>query len=174
MELLRAKSIAEHWVERLVPYCDRVRVAGSIRRKRPEVGDIEIVCIPGTIIVPDGMFDTKRIRNPGFAEVLKGAVLLKGDPLAGKYMQFDLPQGIKLDLFTATSENFGFIYAIRTGSSEYSQFLAKRWVSLGYNGVGGNLCRRGVPVSTPTEKSFFDLLELNVVPPAKRNQGGLP
>ena len=174
MELLRAASIAEHWSGRLAAYCDRIKVAGSIRRKRPEVGDIEIVCIPKMVTVLDGLFGTKKIRHPGFAEALKGAVILKGDPSAGKYMQFNLPEGIKLDLFTTTRENWGFIYAIRTGSSEFSQFLAKRWVSRGYRGIIGNLCRDGVSVPTPTEKSLFDLLGLDVVPPEKRNQGGLP
>ncbi len=174
MELLRAVSIAEHWIGRLSAYCDRIKIAGSIRRKCPVVGDIEIVCIPKVITVTDGLFDKKKIRNPGFAEALKGAVILKGDPIDGKYMQFNLPQGIKLDLFTATRENWGFIYAIRTGSSEFSQFLAKRWVKWGYKGVDGYLTRDGVRIPTPTEKSFFMLLGLDVVPPAKRNQDGLP
>lgn len=30
----------------LTPYCERVELAGSIRRCRPQVGDIELVTIP--------------------------------------------------------------------------------------------------------------------------------
>ena len=41
--------IAEKLILDLKPFCDKVEVAGSIRRQRPEVGDIEIICIQKNI-----------------------------------------------------------------------------------------------------------------------------
>ena len=38
--------IAQHIVDSLSPFCERIELAGSLRRKRPMVGDIEIVAIP--------------------------------------------------------------------------------------------------------------------------------
>ena len=45
--LKRAKDIAAKVVEALQPFCTRIEVAGSIRRERPEVGDIDLVIEPG-------------------------------------------------------------------------------------------------------------------------------
>jgi len=46
MELEKAKAIAEELKELLAPACERIRIAGSIRRRKPDVGDIEILAIP--------------------------------------------------------------------------------------------------------------------------------
>lgn len=45
MEYIAAKEIAEKTVEILRPFCMRIEIAGSIRRKRSLCGDVEIVCI---------------------------------------------------------------------------------------------------------------------------------
>ncbi len=46
MQLDKALEIAEKTKELLAPYCERIEIAGSIRRKKPEVKDIELVAIP--------------------------------------------------------------------------------------------------------------------------------
>ena len=44
--LNEAHAIAAEIITVLAPHCRRIEIAGSIRRQRPEVGDIEIVGIP--------------------------------------------------------------------------------------------------------------------------------
>lgn len=46
MILSRAKVLAEEVRQVLAPYCEQIEIAGSIRREKAEVGDIEIICIP--------------------------------------------------------------------------------------------------------------------------------
>ena len=46
MELEKAKAIAEELKSLLEPACEKMVIAGSIRRQKPEVGDIELLCIP--------------------------------------------------------------------------------------------------------------------------------
>ncbi len=46
MELEHAQIIASEIIDRLEPCCERLSVAGSIRRRRPLVHDIDLVCIP--------------------------------------------------------------------------------------------------------------------------------
>ncbi len=46
MKLDKALEIAERTKKLLAPYCERIEIAGSIRRKKPEVKDIELVAIP--------------------------------------------------------------------------------------------------------------------------------
>ena len=46
MDLGEAQKIANEVVNQLSPYCDKVEIAGSIRRQKPTVNDIDIVLIP--------------------------------------------------------------------------------------------------------------------------------
>ncbi|NIN36317.1 MAG: hypothetical protein GTO60_14990, partial [Gammaproteobacteria bacterium] len=41
-----ARGIAEQLVSAFAEHCERIEIAGSIRRLRPDIGDIEIVAIP--------------------------------------------------------------------------------------------------------------------------------
>lgn len=169
MELLRARSIAERWVGRLAPYCERINVAGSIRRKRPKVGDIEIVCIPKIITVPNGLFDKKAIRDPGFVGALEDVLRLKGDSLVGKYMQYNLPEGIKLDLFTATEANWGTILLIRTGDRDYSKyFMGTLLPRHGYKQRDGYVWRGNKIIPVSEESDVFALVDAAYVSPEHR------
>ena len=44
--LAEALEVANHIQSALAPHCARVEIAGSIRRRRPSIGDVEIVCLP--------------------------------------------------------------------------------------------------------------------------------
>ncbi len=46
MKLAEAKVKAEAIVAKLQPLCSNVAVAGSIRRRKTEVGDIDLVAVP--------------------------------------------------------------------------------------------------------------------------------
>lgn len=46
MELEKAKVIAEDLTSLLAPVCEKIKVAGSIRRRKTQVGDIELLVIP--------------------------------------------------------------------------------------------------------------------------------
>ncbi|GAF93472.1 unnamed protein product, partial [marine sediment metagenome] len=52
-----AKQIADKYVELLRPMAKRIEIAGSIRREKPFVGDIEICMIPD----PSKLFDLKPL-----------------------------------------------------------------------------------------------------------------
>lgn len=73
MKLEQALPIAERIKSELAPYCSRIEIAGSIRRERQIVNDIEIVCI---------------ISRPlGFWEKVTQYLKIKGNPGA-KYTQW--------------------------------------------------------------------------------------
>jgi len=126
-----AYSIALQTLELLKPHCIRIEIAGSIRRKKQEVKDIEIVAIPKHYEV--GLFES------GLATIVNKWEKVRGE-LPCKYTQRILPSGIKLDLFFASPENWGLIFAIRTGSADYShKVLATAWVKAGYKSIDGML-----------------------------------
>lgn len=160
MEYQKALLIAEKIKLMLVPYCERVEIAGSIRRKKPEVKDIEIVAIPKP-------YDTGLFEN-GIASVVNQWQKVKGD-LPCKYTQRILPDGIKLDLFFATKENWGYVFAIRTGSADYShQVLATEWVKKGYKGIDGYLTRDENRIAIYEEIDLFNRLQITYLEPEFR------
>lgn len=192
MDYELALKVAEKVKELLAPHCEKIEIAGSIRRKKPKVKDIEIVAIPkpyGT-----GLFQS------GIAEVVNQWQKVKGE-LPCKYTQRIIPlnlyienskgdragvvqtdQGniafsgqktensIKLDLFFANPLNWGLQLAIRTGSAEYShKVLATGWVKKGYKSEGGHLFKGGEMQIVSEEKDLFDLIGIDYVEPEKRN-----
>lgn len=139
--------IANRVKELLSPHCYRCEIAGSIRRRCAMISDIEIVCIPKPYEI--GLFES------GIATVVNQWQKVKGE-LPCKYTQRILPEGIKLDLFFAERGNWGLIYAIRTGSAEYShKVLATEWVKRGYKSEGGYLVANGKQIAVPEEEDLF-------------------
>ncbi|MFA6476440.1 MAG: hypothetical protein WCV68_03445 [Candidatus Paceibacterota bacterium] len=162
--LAEARAIAEAVLEEIKPHCFRAEIAGSIRRNKPEVGDIEIVAIPKP-------YSTGLLED-GLASVINKWQKVKGEMEYGKtkYTQRILPSGIKLDLFFAEQNNWGSIFAIRTGSAEFShKVLATGWVRQGYKSEGGYLTKGGETYSVPEEEDLFRMIGRSFVEPEDRN-----
>lgn len=153
--------VAEKIKDMLSPHCERIEIAGSIRRKSPMCSDIEIVAIPKPY--QTGLFED------GIASIVNQWQKVKGE-LPCKYTQRILPEGIKLDLFFAEEGNFGLQLAIRTGSANYSHHvLATAWVSRGYHSVEGYLYYGNKKYEVREEKDLFARLQIDYVEPEKRN-----
>ena len=132
MILSQAQEIAESLVERLRPYCTRIEIAGSVRRLKPEVHDIEIVAQP--ILEPVG----NLFGEPaGYHSLLNDRKVLGslGTILKGgeKYAQIALPEGINLDLFMVTPPAiWPVILTIRTGPADFSKKCVTKRCQNGY------------------------------------------
>ena len=154
MKYDQALKIAEKVKQELEPHCQRIEIAGSIRRKKQEVKDIEIVAIS------NNRFQLGLIVDKW--KKIKGNV-------GGKYLQRELPEGIKLDLFFATERNFGLILAIRTGSAEYSHHvLATGWVKNGFKSIDGMLTKNNQEIEVKEEIDLFNLINIKYIEPEKR------
>src|SRR3990167_7413889 len=153
VKLSRAAEIAQRTKAQLAPHCHRIEIAGSIRRCKASVGDIEIVAIPKPYDV--GLFAS------GIASVVDQWTKVKGE-LPCKYTQRLLPEGITLDLFFAKPENWGLIFSIQTGSAHFShQVLARGWVKAGYRSKDGMLYRQtGEAVPVPEEHDLFRICKI--------------
>jgi DNA polymerase/3'-5' exonuclease PolX len=160
--LAQAEAIAVGVMEQLDPHCEVISLAGSIRRQRPTIGDIEIVCVPKP-------YDASPLFASGLATVVNQWPKVRGD-LPCKYTRRVLPEGIKLDLFMVEADGYGLQLAIRTGSAEWShQVLAKAWVRAGFHSMGGLLRRQnGSVVPAHTEPELFRLIGLAWADPRDR------
>jgi len=155
MKREEAKKTAEKYLNILKLFCQRIEIAGSIRREKPEVKDIEIVCIPQDLT--------------GFSAEVNKLQKVKGKP-SGKYTQRILPEGIKLDLFIANEKNWGLIFAIRTGSADFShKILACGWVKKGCHSKDGKLSdKQGREIILREEEDLFDFIGIPFVEPRLR------
>jgi DNA polymerase/3'-5' exonuclease PolX len=124
--LASARKVAERIREELRPYCTRIEIAGSIRRARPEVGDIDLVLLPR-----EG--EDAALRHRATASVRAGnARVLTDGP---QNMSMVLANGMQVDLFFAraavndlagyTPGNFGMRLLAMTGSKEHNIELAR-------------------------------------------------
>jgi DNA polymerase/3'-5' exonuclease PolX len=113
-------------------------------------------------------YDTGLFAS-GIATVVNQWTKVKGE-LPCKYTQRILPEGIKLDLFFAEHENWGLIYAIRTGSADYShKVLASGWVKAGYQSRDGYLWHGRDKYNCREEVDLFNRIGVKFVEPKLRN-----
>ncbi len=185
MKLEKARDLAQEIQDRISPLCfdGKCVVAGSIRREMPEVGDIEIVCIP------------KPERFSAFVAALGMLVSFKTKVTkTSRYVKCWLPvaggMGIQVDVFIPMAYDWGRQLAIRTGSANYSAMLAAKWNQMGYHGTSDGLlpaqfCERvsgnswkpkpninpvAIRKEFPEETDLFDFLRIEYVLPKFRNK----
>ena len=160
--LAQALDIAGGLIQQLEPHCEVIGLAGSIRRQRPTIGDIEIVCVPRP-------YDASPLFASGIATVVNQWPKVRGE-LPCRYTQRLLPEGIPLDLFMVHPDGYGLQRAIRTGSADWCrQVLAPAWVRAGFHSESGLLRRAdGSVVPARTEPELFDLIGLRWVDPQDR------
>lgn len=158
LPLAKAQDLTRRIIEPLSPGCERIEPAGSVRRKKAEVGDLEIVCLakPNLDFVINGLVESGR--------------LLRGDKNGPRYKNFVIPStGSKLDLFITTPETWGAVFTIRTGSAEFSNKLVTQrykggWLPDDLTFEEGRIKKDGQLLPTPEEKDVFALLGWYVEP----------
>lgn len=116
-----ALAAALEVVDLLRPTCERIELAGSLRRECREVGDIEVVAIPRRTLNLLGELDGLELDSLLGRE--PRTLLGKDGP---KYKQFEwlgVDYPCQVDLFLADAANWGYILALRTGPADYSRRL---------------------------------------------------
>lgn len=149
-----AMIIAEKYKKIFIPYCSRISIAGSLRRQCEMIGDVELVCIPQDLV--------------NFSAEVNKLEKVKGEP-TGKYTQRKLPEGINLDLFMATRDNWGNIFLIRTGNWQFSRQIMIRVLNRGFKQRDGYLWKGEKMLECKEEEDLFELLDIPYCPPEKRN-----
>src|SRR5689334_18847788 len=176
MILSEAKAIADKWLRYLSPSCERIEIAGSIRRGKAEPKDIELVCVPKLIGEPDlfGQELQVNLLERFFETTLfkvTGAHFVKNGP---RYKQLALAETIHLDLFIVLPPaQWGVLFLIRTGPADYShKFVTlKRYGGLLPSNMAvreGAIWLDGSIVRTPEETDVYQLIGAEWLAPEKR------
>ena len=149
-----AEKLAEQITDQILPFCDRFAVAGSIRRKKSEVRDVDFVLIPKPLLWPRIVTTLQRNMD---AKVLK-----HGEKAA--QLTID---GINVDLYSTTEETWEPLLLIRTGSAEHniklSMIARKKGMKLSHKGL-----IKDEKIIASTEKEIFEALGIDYVPPEER------
>jgi DNA polymerase/3'-5' exonuclease PolX len=182
-------NAAEIWpvalslVAALRPACERIEIAGSLRRQKATVHDVEIVAMPrlGRDLFGEPVLDATEL-DVILARLVRQDVLSCGDKMGSRYKKFwvwapDQPR-IKLDLFAVLPPaQWGVILAIRTGPADFSQWIVTPRLAGGalpshcrvLNGaVREGLIGEGKIIPMPEENDFLEFLGLGWIEPAKR------
>ena len=152
--LERAEKTAEAIIKLLAPFCERIEVAGSIRRRCPWVNDIDLVMI---------CRDPWNLRSK-IAEF--GLISLRGE----KLMRVMVNE-IQVDIYFATPETWATLLLIRTGSKENNIRLATRAKKMGWHLAAsgeGLFNEKGERVAGDTEESIYEALGLAYQRPEER------
>lgn len=179
MKLSNATTIANTIVASLQPHCIVIEIAGSIRRQRPQVNDVEVICLPKTIIQADLFGDGVAVRSNKFVLAVNALSnqVIRGNPL-GRYMQMQIPQsggmGVLVDLFMPMPTDFYRQLAIRTGSAEYAnKVIAAGWRRIGWVGTSQGLRKQHdcTEVKHADGKSTWEVRNTNpTLPPAWKSE----
>lgn len=173
MRLEIAQSYARHITEWLAPHCERLEIAGSIRRERPECGDVDLVCIPKLTQERDILGEIVHRRNHVHHHLVQHAAagrckIASGGDREGRLMIVQL-QKCQLDVYFATPETFATILLCRTGSKEHNILIAQRALDLGGHWKPNEqLTIAGRAIASSFEQQIYDALKLPWIEPRDR------
>ena len=177
----KAWALAQVMVERLraVEGVGRVEYAGSLRRGRETIGDLDLlVAAP-----PDAPDVAQRVFDAFVGQDLVADVLLRGETKAS-IRTVEEVGGMQADLRVVSPEQFGAAWMYFTGSKDHNVKLRERAIERGMSlneyGLwreGGTEGRRdggteGQRVASATEAEIYRALGLTWIPPELREDRG--
>jgi DNA polymerase (family 10) len=160
LDLKEAERIANLVKTSVESLCECIEVAGSIRRQKPKIHDIDFVVVAKSDAewqkINDKLKQLKAKPNCAGNSVIKAYV-----PCHGGFFQ--------VDFYRAKPSTFGIHLLIRTGSADHNMWLAGHAFSndmrLKYS---EGLIKDGLAVAGETEQGVFEALGLPYAVPSQR------
>jgi len=156
-----ANKIIEHLKH--FPGVEKITPAGSLRRGRETVGDLDIL-VTGKACCDDVEREKlieHIIKLPGLMEVIA-----RGE----NKVSFRLRGGMQVDVRTLSPESFGAAMQYFTGSKAHNVTLRQRALKMGYTLSEYSLARLDDQkvVAAKTEEEIYAKLKMDYVPPELR------
>ena len=177
MRLEDARFLAEKVCAVLRPFCERVVVAGSVRRGRAEVNDVDIVAMPKPVDLPGALGGTAHFgESQVWKDLVPKALVkwgLKLEASGQELLRLSFPlTGFQVDVYRARPETWGVILLVRTGSKEHNVKLCTlaRSKGLKLSACEGVVSQDGFGqiIASKTEEEIFAALGLAFVEPKDR------
>ena len=146
-------------VENLKPYVSKISLAGSIRRRKETIGDMDILAISSNPDMAMEMFVKMESVDKVLARgITKSSVRLNS--------------GIQVDLRIVEEKSFGSALQYFTGSKEHNIELRKIAIKKGYKLNEYGLFKGGKQIAGEDEESVYNSLGLQWIPPELRENRG--
>ncbi len=165
-----AGRVARELVGRLSPACDRIAIAGSLRRRRAWVGDIEILCIPrykGFIDMMDR--EVKHLIQAGVMDYRANRV---GRRVYGRRNKLlvHVRGGIGVDIFSTTEECWPVALVVRTGGEKTNKRIAAAALRKGwrFHAYGSGFSTPRGELVCRSEREVFEAVGLPYQEPWER------
>jgi DNA polymerase (family X) len=150
-----------------IPGIDKITPAGSLRRGRETVGDLDIL-VTGKCCVDDAE-RAAAIEHIGKYPPLMD-VIASGD----NKISFRLRSGMQVDVRLLPPESFGAAMQYFTGSKGHNVALRQRALKMGYTLSEYSLAEIETenPIAGATEEEIYAKLKLDYIPPEMRENLG--
>ncbi len=160
-----AQKIIDHLHD--YPGVEKVTPAGSLRRGRETVGDLDIL-VTGKACCDDPTREKlieHVIKLPGLMEIIA-----RGE----NKVSFRLRGGMQVDVRLLPPESFGAAMQYFTGSKAHNVALRQRALKMGYTLSEYSLAKLDTekPVAGKTEEEIYAKLKLDYIPPELRENLG--
>ena len=175
MTLANAKKRSEEVLHLIAPHCLRCEVAGSVRRKRDECDDIDIVYISNG----DSLwsFLLSYIHNSHGEAIWQNPLGITSDdfePLECDATLVIALRDCKVHLFRADRSNFGSRLLRYTGPLKHNRYLYQHAKTMGYHwDPDSGLQRPGQTLLGRTEHEIYTALGLSFIGPEQRDDRGI-
>ena len=159
-----AEQVSEYF--RTLPGIDRVQVAGSLRRGRETIGDVDIL-VTGPACEPDQIAATME-RAAAYNGIAK--LLARGE----NKISFNRQNGLQVDVRLLPEQSWGAALQYFTGSKMHNVALRQRALKFGYTLNEYALARLddASVVASRTEEEIYAALKLDWIPPELREDHG--
>src|SRR5712692_7447202 len=160
-----AEKVIEHLRE--YPGVEKITPAGSLRRGRETVGDLDIL-VTGKACCDD------TARQELIAHIIKLPGLMELIASGENKVSFRLRGGMQVDVRLLPPESFGAAMQYFTGSKAHNVALRQRALKMGFTLNEYSLANveDGKPVAGKTEEEIYAKLELDFIPPELRENLG--
>ncbi len=162
VKLGEALPLAEEILEKLqkLPAVTNASIAGSVRRRKETIGDIDLLVATDD---PEAVMSTFTTLGPEFEVALNG-------PTKSRIVK----KGLGIDLRVLPAENWGTLISYFTGSQAHNVRLRERAKAMGLslNEYAFSKIDSDEKILCPTEEDVYRVLELAWVPPELREDKG--
>ena len=161
----QAEKIVDHL--RGYPGVEKVTPAGSLRRGRETVGDLDIL-VTGRACCDD------KEREKLIDHIIKLPGLMEIIARGGNKVSFRMRGGMQVDVRFLAPESFGAAMQYFTGSKAHNIALRQRALKMGYTLSEYSLARvdNEKAVAGQTEEEIYSKLKLDYIPPELRENCG--
>lgn len=149
---------ADEVVATLEPHVSRIAVAGSLRRRKETIGDVDILAVADSEDIMDVFTGMNRVEK----------VLVQGDTKTSVRLE----GGLQVDLRIVGAESFGSALQYFTGSRDHNIAMRQRAIRQGYKLNEYGLFQGEERVAGETEESVYAALGLAWIPPELRENRG--